>query len=81
MILHITLKHRTCVCSQIEYNFTNCLKKYANIYFLKRHLIRNHQIEQGEISHSNDNNNYFHNNDKNNTTIAINNVLELRKII
>lgn len=79
LMLHITLKHKTCLYSQVKCNFTNCFKKYANIYSLKRHLIRDHQIEQ-DISHFNDNNN-FHNNDKNNTTVAINNVLELGKII
>lgn len=74
LMLHITLKHKTSKYSQVRCNFTNCFKTYANVYSLKHHLIRDHQIELVKHScHNNDD--ALRNNDNKNTTICTNIVL------
>lgn len=75
LMLHITLKHKTCIYSQVDCNFANCFKKYANVYSLKRHLIRDHQIEKISVS-----NNNSHNNDNENASTSVNNTTELHEM-
>lgn len=72
LMLHISLKHKTFVYSQVQCNFTSCFKKFGNVYSLKRHLIRDHRVEN-EIPHSVLCNSSFHIRDKiisdNNTSV------------